>query len=580
MELECAQSRLKPLPQGAARQGGRGFRLDASLTDLLFIRGGQWLLLVLLLLAVLLPLAAMLWRGLAGDPAQGGGLAAAAELIGSSNFRWLLGNSLKSALAVVLIVVPLAYAFAYALQRTCVPAKGLWRGVSLLPLLAPSMLPGIALIYLFGNQGVLRHLLMDNIYGFWGIVLGQVIYTFPHALMVLLSALALADARLFDAASSMGASPWRAFRSITWPGSRQGVFAAACLVFTLCVTDFGVPVVVGGDYQVLALEAYKAVVGQQQFGRGALIGMLLLLPALLSFAVDLWLRRRQRDAMSGRAQVYHPQPQRGRDGAFLLLLVLICAALLGVFGMAVYSSLVKFWPYNLSLVLDHYAFSELPGGWLAYRNSLLMAGCSALFGGLLIFTGAYLLEKTRQSSLTQLLRLLCFIPMAVPGLVLGLGYVFFFNLPGNPLHGLYGSLALLVICTVAHFLTTAQMTAAAALRQLDGEFEAAALSLKVPLLRHFLRVTLPVCLPALLDIVRYLFVSAMTTVSAVIFLYSPDSMLAAIAVLNMDDAGNVGGAAAMSTLILLTSAGVSLLLAGASRGLLRRSQAWRAAPVH
>lgn len=553
-------------------------RWPADLADRLFVRGGQWLLLVLLLLGVLLPLAAMLWRGLAGDPGQGGGLLAARELVASANFRWLLGNSLKSALAVVLIVVPLAYAFAYALQRTCVPGKGLWRGISLLPLLAPSMLPGIALIYLFGNQGVLRHLLTDNVYGFWGIVLGQVIYTFPHALMVLLSALALADARLFDAASSMGASPWRAFRSITWPGSRQGVFAAACLVFTLCVTDFGVPVVVGGDYQVLALEAYKAVVGQQQFGRGALIGLFLLLPALLSFTVDLWLRRRQRDAMGGRAQVYHPQPSRGRDGAFLLLVLLVSACLLGVFGMAVYSSLVKFWPYDLSLSLHHYAFSELPGGWLAYRNSLLLATCCALFGGVLIFLGSYLLEKTRQSPLTQLLRLLCFIPMAVPGLVLGLGYVFFFNLPANPLHGLYGSLTLLVICTVAHFLTTAQMTVSAALRQLDGEFEAAALSLKVPLLRHFFRVTLPICLPALLDIVRYLFVSAMTTVSAVIFLYSPDSLLAAIAVLNMDDAGNVGGAAAMSTLILLTSAGVSLLLAGASRGLLRRSQAWRAAP--
>ncbi len=555
-------------------------RRPADLADRVFVRGGQWLMLVLLSLAVLLPLAAMLWRGLAGDPGQGGGLAAAAELVGSTNFRWLLGNSLKSALAVVLIVVPLAYAFAYALQRTCVPGKGLWRGISLLPLLAPSMLPGIALIYLFGNQGVLRHLLTDNVYGFWGIVLGQAIYTFPHALMVLLSALALADARLFDAASSMGASNWRAFRSITWPGSRQGVFAAACLVFTLCVTDFGVPVVVGGDYQVLALEAYKAVVGQQQFGRGALIGLFLLLPALLSFAVDLWLRRRQRDAMGGRAQVYHPQPSRHRDAGFLLLVVLICACLLGVFGMAVYSSLVKFWPYDLSLSLHNYAFSELPGGWLAYRNSLLLATCCALFGGVLIFTGSYLLEKTRQSPLTQLLRLLCFIPMAVPGLVLGLGYVFFFNLPANPLHGLYGSLTLLVICTVAHFLTTAQMTASAALRQLDGEFEAAALSLKVPLLRHFFRVTLPICLPALLDIVRYLFVSAMTTVSAVIFLYSPDSLLAAIAVLNMDDAGNVGGAAAMSTLILLTSAAVSLLLAWASRGLLRRSQAWRAAPGH
>jgi len=552
-----------------------------DLGDRVFVSGGQALLLVLLVLAVLMPLLAIFWRGLSDDAGQGGGLDAALALLGSANFRWLLGNSLSVSMTVAAIVVPLAYGFAYALQRTCMPGKRLWRGISLLPLLAPSMLPGIALIYLFGNQGMLRGLFTDNIYGFWGIVLGQAIYTFPHALMVLLSALALADARLFDAASSMGASPWRAFRSITWPGSRQGVFAAFCLVFTLCITDFGVPVVVGGDYQVLALEAYKAVVGQQQFGRGALIGMVLLVPALLSFAVDLWLRRRQREAMGGRAMVYHPQPCAVRDGAFLALTLWVCALLLGVFGMAVYSSLVTFWPYDLSLSLQHYAFSDLPGGWLAYRNSVLLATCSALIGSALIFTGAYLMEKTRPSPLTQALRLLTFVPMAVPGLVLGLGYVFFFNLPGNPLSGLYGSLALLVVCTIAHFLTTAQMTAGAALRQLDGEFEAAALSLKVPLLRHFLRVTVPICLPALLDIIRYLFVSAMTTVSAAIFLYSPDSVLAAVAVLNMDDAGNVGGAAAMSTLILLTSAAVSLLLAGLSRGLLRRSQAWRQpAPSH
>jgi iron(III) transport system permease protein len=556
-------------------------RVVTGFADRAFVLGGLWLLLVLLVVAVLLPLLAILWRGFAGDASQGGGVQAALILFGSSNFRWLLGNSLKVSLSVAAIVVPLAYAFAYGLQRTCLMAKPLWRGISLLPLLAPSMLPGIALIYLFGNQGLLRGFIPDNIYGFWGIVLGQAIYTFPHALMVLLSALALADARLFDAASSMGASPWRAFRSITWPGSRQSVFAAFCLVFTLSITDFGVPVVVGGDYQVLALEAYKAVVGQQQFGRGALIGLVLLLPALFSFAVDLWLRRRQRNAMSGRAQVYHPQPSKGRDFAFLAVTVVICAALVGVFGMAVMSSLVKFWPYDLSLSLNNYGFSDLPGGWLAYRNSLLLAGSTAVIGSLLIFTGAYLIEKTRQSPLTQALRLLGFIPMAVPGLVLGLGYVFFFNLPGNPLNGLYGTLTLLVVCTIAHFLTTAQMTANAALGQLDNEFEAAALALKVPLIRHFTRVTLPICLPALLDIVRYLFVSAMTTVSAAIFLYSPDSVLAAVAVLNMDDAGNVGGAAAMSTLILLTSASVSLLLAALSRGLLRRSQAWRQpAPGH
>ncbi|MFK0034482.1 putative 2-aminoethylphosphonate ABC transporter permease subunit [Pseudomonas sp.] len=552
-------------------------RAGVALGDRLFVVGGKSLLLILLVLAVLMPLLAIFWRGFSADAGQGGGLLAARELFASDNFHWLLGNSLSVAFTVAAIVVPLAYLFAYALQRTRIPGKGVWRGISLLPLLAPSMLPAIALVYLFGNQGLLRGLLSDNIYGFWGIVLGEAIYTFPHALMILLSALSLADARLFDAASSMGAGPCRAFTSITWPATRQAVFAAFCLVFTLTITDFGVPVVVGGDYQVLALEAYKAVVGQQQFGRGALIGMVLLLPALFSFTVDAWLRRRQGEAMSGRAQVFEPKPSRSRDACFLAIVLLVCAALLLVIGMAVYSSLVTFWPYNLSLSLRHYMFEDTAGGgWLAYRNSVTMAIGTALIGSIVIFTGAYLMEKTQgQRLLNQMLRLLSFIPMAVPGLVLGLGYVFFFNLNGNPLHVLYGGMGLLVVCTIAHYLTTAQMTATTALRQLDGEFEAAALSLKAPLYKHFVRVTVPICLPALLDIIRYLFVSAMTTVSAAIFLYSPDTILAAVAVLNMDDAGNVGGAAAMSTLILLTSAGASLLLAAASRGLLRRSQAWR-----
>lgn len=135
-------------------------------------------------------------------------------------------------------------------------------------------------------------------------------------------------------------------------------------------------------------------------------------------------------------------------------------------------------------------------------------------------------------------------------------------------------MVLLVLCSIAHFFTTAYMTASTALRQLDKEFEAASLSLKASLYRHFWRITIPLCLPALLDIYRYLFVSAMTTVSAAIFLYSPDTILAAVAVLNMDDAGNIGGAAAMSTLILTTSAGVSILLSIASQGVIRRTQAW------
>lgn len=546
------------------------------LFDTLFLNAGRLLLLAFLLLAVLAPLLAIFWRGMAPDASQGGGVSAAVALFSSENFHWLLGNSLKVSLTVTLLVVPLAYLFAYALQCTLIPSKAVWRGVSLLPLLAPSMLPGIALVYLFGNQGLLRFLLNDNIYGFWGIVLGEAIYTFPHALMILLSALSLADARLFDAASSMGASPWKKFLSVTWPSSRQGVFAACCLVFTLTITDFGVPVVVGGNYQVLALEAYKAVIGQQQFGRGALIGMVLLVPALFTFTVDAWLRRKQKEGLSSRAEIRPPQPNTQRDFCYLVFVVLVSSVILGVFGMAVYSSFIQFWPYNMSFSLRHYNFEDLPGGWLAYKNSVVLAALTATIGSVVVFVGAYLIEKSNLlKGLNTLLRMLGYLPMAIPGLVLGLGYVFFFNLPNNPLNFLYGSMALLVVCSIAHFFTTAYMTASTALRQLDGEFEAASLSLKAPLYRHFWTITVPICMPTILDIFRYLFVSAMTTVSAVIFLYSTNTVLAAVAVLNMDDAGNVGGAAAMATLILVTSAAVSILLASFSRFFLKRSQAWR-----
>jgi len=246
---------------------------------------------------------------------------------------------------------------------------------------------------------------------------------------------------------------------------------------------------------------------------------------------------------------------------------------------AVGASLVKLWPYNLDLSLRNYDFDNMDGGgWLAYRNSLKLATLTMMFGTALIFTGAWLVEKTRMATwLHPVIRFAVLLPMAVPGLVLGLGYVFFFNHPDNPLNGLYGSMTLMVLCTIMHCATTAHLTSVASLGQLDPVFESVSASLKVSALRTYCRVTLPMCLPAVLSCARFLFVSAMTTVSAVIFLYSPDTVLASVAVLNMDDAGDIGPAAAMSTLILVTSIVVSLLLEFAMRGVMRRTQAWRTA---
>jgi iron(III) transport system permease protein len=251
--------------------------------------------------------------------------------------------------------------------------------------------------------------------------------------------------------------------------------------------------------------------------------------------------------------------------------------LLALIGTAVVASFIKLWPYNMHFSLSHYDFANVDGGgWLAFRNSLKLGALTAVVGCAVIFAGAYLAEKTpAPRPVAALIQSLALMPMAVPGLVLGLGYVFCFNRPGNPLHKLYGTMAILVISTVVHFYTTGHMAIMTSLRQIDGEVEAVARSLQRPWWTTCRRVTLPITLPALLDVVRFLFVSATTTVSCVIFLYTPDTVLASVAVLNMDDAGDTASAAAMATLIVATSLAVTLALNGLGWLLNLRAQAWR-----
>jgi len=231
----------------------------------------------------------------------------------------------------------------------------------------------------------------------------------------------------------------------------------------------------------------------------------------------------------------------------------------------------------LALTLKNYEFSNFDtNGWGAYTNSIQMAAWTAVLGTVTIFIGAYLLEKSRGFAIGRgIAQFIAMLPLAVPGLVIGLGYIFFFNARGNPLGFLYATLGILVLNSIAHFYTVSHLTATTALKQLDAEFEAVSASLKVPQLRTFWKVTVPVCLPAILDISIYMFVNAMTTVSAVIFLYSTDTKLASVAVVNMEESGFTAAAAAMAMMIVFTSAGVKIVHVLLTRGLDRSTQAWR-----
>jgi iron(III) transport system permease protein len=227
--------------------------------------------------------------------------------------------------------------------------------------------------------------------------------------------------------------------------------------------------------------------------------------------------------------------------------------------------------------LNNYNFNQIDtNGWGAYFNSLKMATLTAIIGTSIIFSGAYLVAKGHGfGRFRGVIQFLCMVPLAVPGLVLGLSYIFFFNAPNNPINFLYLTMAILVINTVTHFYTVCHLTALTALKQMDAEFESVSASLKVPFYKTFARVTVPVCLPAIIDIAIYLFVNAMTTVSAVVFLYSSDTKLASISVLNMDDAGNTANAAAMGMTIVMTSAAVRVAQGLLTRRVNRRTQAWR-----
>ena len=498
-------------------------------------------------------------------------------------------NTLWVALAVSAITVPLAFVYAYAIQRSCIPLKGLWRTLGLSPLLGPSLVGAISFIQWFGTQGVLKAWLGDTqIYGALGIILATSFASFPHALMILIVALAMADGRLYEAADAMAASRWRKFVTVTLPSAKYGIISAAMVVFSYSVSEFGIPKVIGGNFQVLAVEIYVQAVGLQNFGRGAVVAMVLLPPVLLAFFVDRQVQRRQQASLTSRAVPYMAKPDWRRDSPLLLVTVLVALGMVAVLGMAVYTSIIAFWPYNLEITARHYTYGLAEAGvFNSYLNSLWISLLTALLGTPFIFVTAYLLEKTgsspagssksgaSKSLLHSALQIMASLPMGVPGLVLGIGYILFFNHPSNPLNALYQTFTILVIVNVVHFYTSCHLTALTALKSLDQEFEAVAASLKVSRLATFWRVTLPVCLPAVLEISRYLFINAMTTVSALVFLYSPDTLPASVSILNLDEAGELGPAAAMATLIILTTITFSLLHSALSHVFLRKHQAWR-----
>ncbi|MBS3652526.1 putative 2-aminoethylphosphonate ABC transporter permease subunit [Pseudaminobacter sp. 19-2017] len=531
-----------------------------------------------LLIGLLLPIYTLLSKGLQDANGNFVGLLNFVTYFSEPRASVVFWNSLRISVLSTVLTLAIAGLYAFALTHSRMPGRVFFRAVALVPLLTPSLLPGIALIYLFGNQGFFRGALFGHsLYGPVGIVIGEVFFTFPIALLIVQTSLLTIDRRLYEAATALRAGRLRTFFTVTLPAMRFGLGAASFATFTKVFTDFGVPVVVGGSYPVLATDLYQKVIGGFDFQMGAVVGILLFIPAAVAFVAGHLLQRGRSASVDGRAVVYVPAKSQARDLACLLFCSVVALAILSILVMAVLGSLFKLWPYNLSLSFSSYNFAEYePSGWGAYRNSLRLSGMVALFGTALVFFGAYLLERVPGASwLRQAIGFCCMIPLALPGMVLGLSYIFFFNSPSNPFGGIYGTIAILVLSTVVHLYTVPHLTALTALKQLDPGLEAVGSSLKVSRFATFGRVVVPVCLPTILRIASYLFMNSMTTISALVFLYSANTKVATVSVVLLNDNAMLGPAAAMSVLIVATSATVVGLQWLLMHGLLRRTQAWR-----
>jgi iron(III) transport system permease protein len=504
------------------------------------------------------------------------GLANYVEYFSNSSLSVSIRNSLFVGAVTTVICVPLAFLYAYCLTHTCVRGKAFFSGVTMIPLLAPSLLPAMALIYLFGRQGLFNGLFDGAIYGPQGICLAQVYFCFPAAVTILVASMRMNDARLYEASEALGASGIRTFLTVVVPACRYGLISACFVVFTLVTTDFGIPKIIGGNYSVLSTDIYKQVVGQQNFQMGAVVGVVLLVPSFLAFGIDQLFRRKAQASFSGRSVLHRPKPSALDLPAFCFCLA-VSLLILIVIGVAAWASFIKFWPYNLSLSLNNYNFDSIDlNGWASYYNSIKLAVLVTVIGTPYIFFTAYLMEKSRKHILVQRIsHVLAMIPVATPGMILGLGYIGFFNAPANPLSVIFGSITLMALNTVVHFYTVPHLIALTALKKLDGEIEIVSDSLRASRFRTMRKVTLPLCNASLVDIAVFLFVNSMTTVAAVIFLYASDTKTAAVAAISYDDSGIPASALAMGMMIFYTCAVVQVAGTLVLRWLDRRQTRYR-----
>lgn len=519
-----------------------------------------YILITLTLAAILLyPLGCVLFQSVLTK--EGGiGLTNYTSLLSQSSFWTALANSFTVSGISAAIATLMAFFCAYGLHFTRIRpgVKKVIQIIVLLPLFLPSITYGFAVIYSFGRLGLISQLIAPppfSIYGFWGLLIADVIYTLPPAFLILYNAFFYVDRNFITVSKLMGDGPWQTFYMTAIRPVVGSLLSAFILSFFLSFTDFGIPVSIAGEYEVIATQLYTTMMGAiPNFGEGAVIAMAMLVPSVASVVMLRWVDRFNfRYNKISKAEV---STNTFRDALYLLYYTLISLALLSVFVVMFVVPFVKQWPYQPYFTLDVITRIVSDSSiWQVYEHSIGVALVSAAVGTIFCYAAALVKARSQLPSWCQTtMDSFAMITNTVPGMVLGIGFLF--AMSGTPLANTF---TILVLANLVHFFTTPYMMATSALSKMNAGWETTGALMGDSWIKTVSRVIVPNSLPTLLQMFQYFFVSAMVTISAVVFLTGARTMLLTTKIKELQYFEKFEEIFVLSLLVFLTNVAAKLI---------------------
>ncbi|MCR6109454.1 iron ABC transporter permease [Bacillus sp. A301a_S52] len=512
----------------------------------------------LLLLFILAPVMAVLLRSFGVGTGELT-LQYYAQFFQSWSYFQAFVNSVSAGLISTSIIIMISIPFALYVTRSTSMLSKVYRGIGLLPLVAPPFIFSLALIILFGRRGVLTQWINSltgleiSIYGFWGVVIAQVLGYFPIAYMMIESSLRSINPSVENASQDLGASQGKTIRSITLPLAGTAILKSGLIVFVMALADFSNPLIIGGGQSFLASDAFLLVTGRQNLEMAAVLGVFLIIPSLFVFLFQTYLLKDHETAStSNSSATNNPLNKKVKSFVFSISTLMTLFILL-MFIMVVLGAFVQIIGINNSFTLSHFSDHS---GWNFLWNSVIVSFFAALIAAGLGILQGYLTAR-KNIPAKKFLEFTALFGLAVPGTVMGIGYVLIFN---GPPFFLTGTVLLLVMNMAFRKIGVGLEAGISNLQQIDKSMEEASSDLGAGPYRTFWKIVVPLLLPAFMAGFVYTFMTAMVSVSSVIFLISPGNNLAAAYILNLADQAAIGRASAMSFILIIIVLGCMGLL--------------------